>query len=387
MTILAAYKRSNKTVFVSDFRVSFDGENQVDTMSKFLPFDNRLGFFTSGSVRLWKSVVETINTVIPQVDIQNVCDENGPLFRSLRKMTEETPFMEEDPGYFGGFGFYINSETKQHILFQIEGQAGHGIRIFKQPEGISVVGSGTCIPRIEDTLEQEMDRYVSEKGFYIKDAAEKLRSDLKGILIRCGSSSFKKLGISPIFNISGIIDSSFEMFGEEIKGGRYVDGGTSKEYHFSFERLNGKMILCDRCTNKQHPVHDITTFPYGESEEVEFDPEGLTKDFDPSCFVSGDNIYFINQWVFDKEMDRVIYKTTPFIYKQRVLADPNYIHLAKGIRTLWDSEIKIYKNIRRYGLIIPQEKQKEFEHNVQSNLFDEEWLSKNIKNMDGLLIH
>ncbi|HIW31786.1 MAG TPA: hypothetical protein IAA29_03275 [Candidatus Paenibacillus intestinavium] len=98
MTILISYKSEELTVFVSDFRVSFSKENQEDAMSKFLSFDNRLAFFTAGSVKMWQLVVPVIQQVMPRVNIDNICDEEDPLFVSLRSTTEQTTPTNDDPG-------------------------------------------------------------------------------------------------------------------------------------------------------------------------------------------------------------------------------------------------------------------------------------------------
>jgi len=384
MTILVLYKQHEKTVFVSDFRVSFRGASQVDAMSKFLHFDNRLAFFTAGSVRMWNAAVEIIPTVISQVDYQNVCEEEGPLFCCLRNMTEQNLYTTIDPGFFGGYGIYVDPSTNQNIVFQIEGQAGNGLRISKIDDGISVLGSGSSIPEIEHVLQQKMDEYVTSNGFHLHSTADKLRSELKGIFSRCGSSVFEKMGISPIFNISGLVNSSMQMFGEELVGANFVSGGPSKKYHFSFELMNGEPTLHDVYTNVQYRVHNIVTFPYDGSVSIEFDPEGLTEKFDPSSYVSGNKIYFLSQWVENSNMERVVFKTSPFTYRQMVLANPNYVQLAIAHGQANTSGQRRHKNIYRIGLLVSQTNQETFEQNIQANIMDDNWLSTYVENADQL---
>jgi hypothetical protein len=384
MTILVSYKQQDKVVFVSDFRVSFRGANQVDAMSKFLYFDNRLAFFTAGSVRLWHAVIQVIPTVLSQVDFQNVCEEQGPLFCALRNMAEQTPSLTTDQGIFGGFGIYVDPATNRNVVFQIEGRAGLGLRIFNVPDGITVIGSGSFIPEIDHVLQLKMEEFVASNGFFIKPTADKLRSEIKRIIVKCGSSSFEKLGISSIFNIAGLIGSAFQMFGEELKGARFVSGGSSQKYHFLFERRNGAIVLRDKLTKVQVLVHDILTFPYTGSVGVEFDPEGLTQMFDPSSYISGNNIYFISQWVEGANMERIVYKTDSFCYNQKVLANPNYIKIAQSNGRARTKGRKRHKNIYRNGLIVSPINQVYFEQTIKENIMDDIWLSTYIENANEL---
>ncbi len=384
MTILISYKQQEKCVFVSDFRVSFNTANQVDAMSKFLAFDNRLAFFTAGSVVMWSMVVPVIRQVIDQVNLLNVCDEDGPLISSLRNMTEQTPYSAA--GLFGGFGIYVDTATNQNIVFQIRGLAGRGLQISHVSDGVTVIGSGANIPNIEGLLRVNLDDYVEVNEFILKPTAEKLRNEIKEILVKCGSSSFEKLGISPIFNISGLIGSAFQMFGEEIEGGRFVSGGMSREYHFSFERVNGALVLRDLLSNTEHCVHDITTFQHNGSVGIEFDPEGLTEGFDPSSCVSGHNIYFISQWVEDSFLERTIFKTTPFGNSPKLLANPNYIQLASAVCQARTSGKNIHLNVYRHGLIINPVNQNTFEEVIQQSIFDDDLLTNYIENINDLFI-
>jgi len=152
LTILLAYRKENKSVFVSDFRVSFRGANQIDAMSKFIPFGDRLAFFTAGSVRMWNAIVSVIPSVLSGVTFENVDDEQGPLFLALRNQTEQTPNSTEDSGFFGGFGIYVDTSTNRNTVFQIEGQAGRGLRISQLQDGVTVMGSGSSIPSISGNL-------------------------------------------------------------------------------------------------------------------------------------------------------------------------------------------------------------------------------------------
>lgn len=382
LTILLAYKQDDKSVFVSDFRVSFREANQVDSMSKFIPFDNRLAFFTAGSVRMWSAIVRVIPTIISEVTFENVSDDQGPLFNSLRNITEQTPNTLEDPGFFGGFAIYVDTETNRNTVFQIEGQAGLGLRISQMQDGVTVIGSGSRIPLVQETLQLKLDTYVANNGFMIRPTAEALRKELKDILVRCGGSVFEKLGISPIFNISGLIGSSFQMFGEELQGVRFISGGRSNSYHFSFERTSNSLILRNLTTNVQHTVHDILSFPYDGSIGVEFDPEELSIVFDPVSFISGSNIYILSQWVEGERMERVVYKTVPFSYNQSLIANPNYLQIAEGIGQARTTGQRRHKNIFRMGILVNVEYQEAFELNIQSNIMNDTWLSTYIENFN-----
>jgi len=320
MTILVAFKENNQTAFVSDFRVSFDRGNQVDAICKFLHFDNRLSFFTAGSTEIWKEASNIINEILTEITINNVLSEEGPLFISLRKILEEA---SDAHGLFGGFGIYLDTDTKKNIVFEIKGEIGRGLMPFSEiVNGTTIIGSGEYIPNLKKYLDKKMGCFINKNGFKNYSTADILRRHLKHGIINCGGSTFEKLGISPIFNISSLIDSSFKMHGESIEGEHILNNGGITRYSFTFERTEEELVLINNNTKDIHTIYDITSLKNDIVSDKLFDPEKLKEKFDPAKYIFGDNIYFMNQNLFKEspnsnqiKMERIVYKTKPFYYK------------------------------------------------------------------------
>jgi len=232
-----------------------------------------------------------------------------------------------------------------------------------------------------------MNNHVANNGFMIRQTADVFRKELKQILIRCGGSVFEKLGISPIFNISGLRDSAFQMFGEEIQGGRFISGGMSNRHHFSFERVDRLLKLRDLNTESEHTVHDIISFPYDGSVGNVFDPEELINVFDPTSCISESNIYILSQWVEGEEMERVVYKTLSFSFNGYLIANPNYSELANGNSRARITGPKKHKNVYRLSTLVKAENQLAFEQNIQQNIMNDNWLSTFIENHNDLFFN
>lgn len=378
MTILAAFKEGDAISIVADFRVSF-ASNQVDAISKFFIVDDKMGFFTAGSVYLWRQAASIIQANTHGITFENVAVEDGPLHSSLRSLIERSP---KTHGMFGGIGVYWDRANNQSLYFELVGQAGNGLRIRVIEDGVIVLGSGSQIPKVSELLEQEIQRHLERSGgFYPFDTAEVIRRQLKFILSRCGSSSYGKLGISPIFSLSAMNSDGFMMRGEEIKGEHYMSGATPIRYHFSFERKDGHLVLYDHLDNRTIKIHDVSDFPHNGQTGIEFDPEGLTTRFDAPSYLSGDTIYIMNQWVEDTFVDRTVWKTTPFTFMGRIMANPLYKKITSVHKNnLQSAVLSHFKNTGYHGLIVLPENQTFFEAGIKRNIMNHNWLARYVEN-------
>ncbi|AVD54551.1 hypothetical protein CKF96_03325 (plasmid) [Priestia filamentosa] len=369
-------------------------------MNKFRQINNNMGIFLAGNVEYWKIALKAIEDIQDKITVDNILDIEGPLKTSLQECLERIPSRPNQ--IIGAIGCLVNPSTKQNVVFQIKGKPGFGCNIEEiLDDSCVVIGSGSVIPDIRTLMYDRAVNLINntKHNLTLKDIANGMRDELKMIFKKCGSSSFRKLGISPIFSISLLESSSFYMYGEEIKGEFYSSTSEkSRKYHYIFEKQDGVPILYNLKSKKKIPIKDIYDFS-PESPSNIFDPEGLTEGFDPSdCVGKNNDMYVINQWVhmsmnslFNKahnlySVDRIIYKIKHFTYKNQVLCNPNYEKLAEAyIEDIPESEAVRYNNIGNHHLIFRNTvEEKQFEELVKVKISNPQWLREMINNYDDL---
>ena len=404
MTIALIYKFDDKSVIINDFRVTFSnvsGTSQVDAINKFKKINDKMALFLAGNVEHWKEALTNLESVQEEITINNIFDSDGPLKVSLQSSLES--ISSENHSIMGAIGFFVNPSTNRNVTFGIKGQAGQGCNIYEVlNDTCLVIGSGSCIPDIQDSILQVASRFVTRNGCELIDVANFLRNELKLIFKNCGASSFEKLGISPIFAISTIESSTFKMIGEEIKGSFH--SATNMEdiqYHYKYEMEDGSPVLFDYMSEIKIRIEDIYNYVTSTTSNI-FDPEKLSSGFDPtSAYIEDRNMYIINQWVrgsindLDENLDytstsqsieRIVYKIEKFIYNENILCKPKYIKLAE--RCLEDinlTESQKYNNTGFYNLILKSEvNEQEFEELISQNIYDHRWLEDKISNYSEL---
>ncbi|MED4780967.1 hypothetical protein [Brevibacillus choshinensis] len=385
MTIVAAYKQDNSVSIVFDFRASFlRGENHVDSKLKYFQVDDRMGFFMAGSVSAWRLIAQTIHSIADQVTLDNVKLLNGPLYLSLRTLIETTPYDPDEPiPTIAGIGVYWH--PTQTVYFELRGEIGSGILLSPMTDGITVLGNGSAIPGIHDLLARAVHRsiiYVPEN--HPLDVARDIRNSLKGIMNRCGSSSYQKLGISPVFSIAWMNETGFCMEGEELMDYSSTDG--QGRYHYSFERVNGQVVLNNHQAQETVPLEDILTFSNNGQTTVEFDPENRTTGFDAPSYISDNNtIYILVESLSSSMIQRIVYKTYAHqLVDSSVIADPRYERLCEIVlREPINHVLAPFGNAPRsgnYGLIVPYNKQASFEAGIATMVLDHKWMSQHVEN-------
>jgi len=384
MTIVATYKQGDSVSIVSDFRASFH-VNQVDAILKYFQVDDRMGFFTAGSVLAWKEAADHIRSIANQINVANVAAEDGPLHSGLRKIVERFPVRRGDRyPLFGGIGVYWDKATQQTVYFELRGELSQGLLIRPLQDGVTVLGSGSGIPGIQELLTQKIHKHlIRNPSLNPEEAAEHLRNELKLALKRCGPSSFEKFGISPIFSIAGMNPSGFRMEGEELIGHLYSGGVKGHPYHYSFERVKGQIVLIDHLTKTTIPLQDVSSFQHDGTIGLEFDPEGLTTGFDPMNYVSGDAIYILLQDVGITYVERRVCKTRPVpcMGNSFLVSDPNYQDIGyRVMHNLPQKEKDTYPQKLTIGMIVKPEKQAAFEQGIQANIMNHEWLFQFVEN-------
>ncbi|WP_164684961.1 hypothetical protein [Brevibacillus reuszeri] len=383
LTIVAAYKQGNSVSIVSDFRVSVR-ENQADSILKYFQFGDRMGFFMAGSVKAWESIAQTIHSIADQITLENVISIDGPLYLSLRTLME-TSYYNPDDGIprIAGIGVYWH--PTQPVYFELRGEMGSGIILSPMTDGITVIGNGSVIPGIHDLLARAVHRCILfEPEHHPLDVAEVIRKNLRGIMNRCGSSSYQKLGISPVFCIAWMNETGFCMEGEEFMS--HSSTNEQGRYHYSFERVNGHVVLDNHQTQETVPLVDILTYSDSEKATEKFDPENRTTGFDAPAYISDNNaIYILLESLSDSMIRRTVFRTYAHrLVNGSVLADPRYERICEVVRRDPANHVlESFRNAPRfgnYGLIVPYNKQASFEAGIAIMAMDHTWMSEHVEN-------
>jgi len=160
-------------------------------------------------------------------------------------------------------------------------------------------------------------------------------------------------------------------------------------YHYSFERVNGQVLLANHQSKEIVPLTDVSTFSSDGQSTLEFDPENRTLGFDPSSFISGNGIiYVLVQNVGTTKVHRIVYKTRSVeLPNGKVIADPRYIKLCDHVQDKSTAEVSsfLHSDYGEYGLLIPPDKQASFEAGVASHVLDHIWMSHHVDNYESIL--
>lgn len=354
MTIIASYRMDDKALFVADFRVSTKENNvirkQMDFSLKFHSLDNKLGLFMSGDVHFWKHAIPKIDEVISKVNINNVLDISSPLWQNISSVA-----IKHKGGKAGAICFFINESKEKNIQFNIEIEPGKGCKIKENKNFEAIIlGSGRYLPNIKERINNSVEK--CRKIDYIQDDLYKLsgciQNEIKNSLVECGSSSFKKLGISPCFATASLEKGSFCIYGTEIEGLNLSDR-KSISYNYSFDETRiGNIALKDYVKDNIQIINNIFEISK-ESIGIIFDPEGLTIGDDPSKLFPNDNyIYQLDQSIipfhfkFNKSYQILrIVKKIDFITEKRLCQETN---ITSDVLNVSFDELNNYKHNRSY---------------------------------------
>ena len=289
MTLICAYKNKQSTFIITDFRLTKDKDKkQYDRTIKFLGYGNILGIFLAGDVTYWKNVNASIHKYLNNISYENIFEIDKMFWQELSHQA-----IIYNGRSSGAIGFILNEDS--HKLFKIEMFPQNGVEINTIPDNeCIVIGSGICIPNISKILESIYDETYN---YYKGDTyciASIFRNRIVDEMKKLGSSSFKKLGISPIMSISILEKNYFKICGEEIRGGNYSSTEIF-EYKYQFAKnSNNEYILTDESKGENIKIFDINKTDF-ESEKI-FDPAKITNEYDPSMeFKDKSYIYMLEQ--------------------------------------------------------------------------------------------
>lgn len=274
MTIAAVYRKDDRAIFISDFRVTkTTSDNQKvpkDISFKFTQLDDRIGLFLAGDVNEWKDAISKIEIIKDKITFNNIDDEEeNPLREELISFA-----LQECKRRLSSIGFIINDNKKENKVFKIEVFPGKGCIITPIINGVTVIGSGGNLPNIENRMKIVLKKAVSLFKDNLHGLGHCMRNEIKSTLSEIGSEAFQTYGISTIMSISILEKGSFYISGEDIEG-KNINKDKSRSLNYSFKKGEGdSIILKDIIKEKIQKLEDINSLKAGASGGI-FDPEML----------------------------------------------------------------------------------------------------------------
>lgn len=321
MTIAAVYRIDDRAIFISDFRNTHN-KNQTDVSLKFINIGEKMGLFLSGDALFWQRIIPLLEQCITSVTIDNVISNEGILYETI-----SNAFWHQQPVIkTRAIGFVIDDSNKTNILFYIDLVPGIGVQILPIGENsCCVIGSGSLIPHIEDRLSKRVNNDIKTFGndnLNLYRLADGMRREVQNALVAIGSSSFKKLGISPYMALHSLAGSHFIIRGEEIEGETFSQY-EHISYHYSFFNDKNEIILVDHINNKRLVVNNIINLQDALAGD-QFDPEHITDGLNiEQNFKDKDFVYVFHQWVSQEDNQIIVYRSIRRI---------DFVELTKEIR-------------------------------------------------------
>ncbi len=376
MTFIAAYKHEEQVLLISDFRVTFSmlaSDNRyLDTVMKFKQFDDKkLGIFFAGDVKFWQETILLLEA-LNDVTFNNVLAFNGPLRETLNDHA-----MSYTGNNSGAIAFILDEERGLSIVFRIHICAGSGVKIEEIPPNTAIImGSGSLIPNIHSRINICIEEFFAKfRGIQLCEIGNPVREEILKAIDESGSSTYRKLGISPLMAISVINGSHFHMVGEEFSG-VFSSLNNFYEYSYSFYRNPEGRICINLQRDIEYIVHD-DLFTVECINEI-IDPAGRLSRFDFSeIHQDSDYCYLLFQWVSEyglyRSLERIQFETEyRFNEHSERISDINEVA---------QKELHFYPNCVEIHFVIDEILLSQFEENVcRENLFNHEWLNTYLPN-------
>ncbi|KLU59957.1 hypothetical protein CEB3_c33880 [Peptococcaceae bacterium CEB3] len=378
MTLVATYRLDDRAVYLNDFRLTIKNpDRQLDASFKFQSFDNRMGLLLAGDIYLWKLLLPFIERTVSSINLDNVLKADGPFHEAIQIEAEKCP--SDSYGKTGAIGFLVDGENNQNVQFRIDVSPGLGCIVEPIPIGTCVIiGSGASIPNIENRIKTRVEKDINIHGNDLYKVGTSMRNEMLETLKLCGSSSFSKLGISPCMAISTLTKSSFVIWGEEVDG-CMVSQQSSHFYHFEFHKNDiGEVVLEDQVEERTQIINDISKMNENLPGEI-FDPQNLTKGNDASeLFSSAEVVYLFEQWLIPEinAVRRSIDAITCCKFKDKPILHPDRRRIVGFTENgLSAEELGHYTNLQKHYFIINNEAQCSFEQDMQTKMFNHNWLA------------
>ena len=273
MTMALVYKKNNQAFFLQDFRITYPKENnrQIDSMMKFQIFDNKIGLYFAGNIRVMKSIIEEIKIFQTKISINDIADGNGILVRKLNDYMRKNLNNYTYEQKVEILGFVIDVNRNKNECFYLELIPGVGVELKSlDDDKVTIIGSGKYIPEIEQLLTEAFRKAIKlqkRNGYKLITIMDAVEQEIKRIFTHIGISNYSKLGISPYFAKAVLMDSSFVMYGQEINGDNITtdfnkndDKPKSNKFKYKFYREKENVFLEDKNNNKKIIVKNAETF-------------------------------------------------------------------------------------------------------------------------------
>ncbi|MED1902531.1 hypothetical protein P4V05_20640 [Bacillus thuringiensis] len=380
MTIISMYRIDDRAIFLSDFRTSSNG-NQTDVALKFINIGENIGLFFSGDARFWERCIAPLQEVGEFVTLNNVLEMEEPFCREIREI-----FWEQQPSIRSrAIGFVIDNETQENVLISIDAWPGTGVRI--EPIGENsclVIGSGSLIDNLESRISQRIRYEIENNGVDLYHLATSMRQEVQSVLNAYGTSSYRKLGISPYMALHSLAGSHFMIRGEQIEGEVFT-GKDEFHYSYSFERdeETGETVLLDTVNGQRIVISNIMNLE-NILDGVPFDPQGLTNGFDPEeAFPDNEFVYLFHQWVVTDDVffDPFVYRSITKISFVTLDENTNLRVCKYGapiIKVVDEplEDVDFYPDCGDQYFTVSNSRDEEFVMDLnEENLFNHEWLS------------
>lgn len=396
MTLHAVYRFDDCAIFLSDFRLTEAGSIQSDSSFKFFSDDEKLGLFLSGDVDLWKVVLQRFNEISPNINLENILNDDGVFKQHLIDCALSNPQYS----MARAIGFLVDDIKKENILFQVEISPGNGAIInLIAKNTCHLIGAGPLIPNLKEKIVQRIQKDIDFFGMDLYQLADGMRKETIDVIKSCGGTAFSKFGISPVMFISSLAGSHFIIRGEELTTGKYSDNTSPilAKYAFTTNPQKQKVLIeyNDDLQTREVVLQDIQHI-IGNSIQEKFDPEQHEQFFDPiKEFPNRSFIHLFHQWVVPANSGantNVIYRSIKKINIIEVGSSGNKFKVlnpleatAEGIEVSKE-ELTLYPDSRDNYILIDESLEKKFEDLVKSaSLFNHELLIRYIPNYEEIL--
>lgn len=380
MTIISMYRIDDRAIFLSDFRTSSYG-NQTDVALKFINIGEHIGLFFSGDATFWERCISPLQEIEEFVTINNVLEMEEPFYEKI----SETFWGQQPRILSRAIGFVIDDAIKENVLFSIEADPGLGVKIDPIEENSClVIGGGSLIDNLESKISERISYEIEENGYDLYHLATSMRQEVQSALNAYGTSSYRKLGISPYMALHSLAGSHFMIRGEQIEGEVFTEkGGFNYSYSFEKDEETGETVLLDTVNEQRVVISNIMNLE-NVLDGVPFDPQGLTNGFDPEeVFPDNEFVYRFHQWVVtdDKFFDPFVYRSITKI--SFVILDENTNlrvckYSAPIIKVVDEplENVDFYPDCRDQYFTVSNSRDEEFVRDLnEENLFNHEWLS------------
>lgn len=398
MTIASVYRFQNKAMFVHDLRLTLDKNTQIDAIDKFYSLGECIGLFLAGSNEKWSKALLKLEENLENEDFFQRFQKGANLkiddikeyFLRAIESTEDNKCNRA-----GALGFIVDSENKTNHVFKIDGYFGKGCLIEEiEHNNLEVIGSGSFIPKIKDHLQALCEGFSKNDSLNITNAVKLFSTEIKNILDRSGASSFEKLGISPIFISSILVDDSFMLQGGKVQGRNF---SSVRDFTYGFEikkNCTNELVVKDFSNESEITIKNIHSKndTFGNENEL-LDPEGLTQSYEPiyayeKFSPESSYIYTIAQIPIEPlvngeekySISRTVKKFPVYEYNSKFIISPlEEEKIAENEIEVSEEDFWQFRDISNERIVLKEKIDDQlFEQNIKDYLFNKDWLDERI---------